>query len=886
MSQNMPTPSPQPMQTPRLEAESPFDDTGQQDYFATKTIFKPLEDYIIRTFGSYECLNRAFVSGRLRLQPTTSNTSNTTRAAPRVSPTSHTQLGDAQMSEVDAKTLLLGSLGDNALWWTGEEENLEASKSRTTQSPIKQGDLVNAKSPRINWEEVTAWYKMVLLVGVDWEDYLPQNSMLANRSDIATAFAEARVHVQRTVLKASEALLRRPGRPLGEPSDARFLLILLANPLLYPTIVSPLATQIAEANPLPSIPENDTPMSPGRRKVAGVWEQGNAFGNVKRILGLLSNLSNECHRCLLAWFTRYNEPQFREMIGLIQAFVNHRLDRQHGRVRSNSNNKPAPTSMIPGLGDTSAATSAVLHSALGLKPQQKPVLNDEKYAAYCDDWQIKSAARLMSLLFSANKQFHGERTSPLDKQDQDPSSISRRNIKHQGQLLSTSDFYNLVVDRADMIADFETWEHARDKFAFCQYPFFLSVGSKIRIMEHDARRQMELQEREAFFDSIIRNRVTDRYCLLKVRRDCLADDSMKSISGAVGQGQGEIKKGLRVQFIGEEGVDAGGLRKEWFLLLAKEIFDPQYGLFIYDEDSHFCYFNPNSLENSDVYFLVGALIGLAIYNSAILDVALPPFVFKRLLATGPTSANTPQTHRAQPQCTLDDLTELRPSLARGLRRLLEYDGDVSDLGLDFVAEVDNYDRKEQIPLFSDGRVRPVTNANRQDFVNLYVRYLLETSVNKQFEPFKRGFFTVCGGNALSLFQPEEIELLVRGSDEKLDVQALKAVAVYDNWRRGKEEVTDPLKEVNLIQWFWAFFEEVDPASQRRILSFITGSDRIPAMGATSLVIKIQFAGKDYRRYPVARTCFNLIMLYKYRTKDELAVKIWRAVTESEGFGLK
>ena len=313
------------------------------------------------------------------------------------------------------------------------------------------------------------------------------------------------------------------------------------------------------------------------------------------------------------------------------------------------------------------------------------------------------------------------------------------------------------------------------------------------------------------------------------------------------------------------------------------------GLFVHDDESPFCYFNPRSFETSDHYFLMGALLGLAIYNSAILDIALPPFVFKKLLAAGPTASSTQAPtpfNRASIQYTLDDLAEIRPGLARGLRHLLSYAGNVEDLSLDFVAEVDNYDTKEQIPLSRDNKIRPVTNANRAEFVQSYTRYLLETSVSRQFEPFKRGFFTVCSGNALSLFQPEEIELLVRGSDERLDVQALKAVAVYDNWRRGQVPVADPLKEVNLIQWFWEFFEDMDPKSQRRILGFITGSDRIPALGAASLVIKIGFAGKDYRRFPIARTCFNSILLYKYRSKMELAEKVWRAVSESEGFGLK
>ena len=34
-----------------------------------------------------------------------------------------------------------------------------------------------------------------------------------------------------------------------------------------------------------------------------------------------------------------------------------------------------------------------------------------------------------------------------------------------------------------------------------------------------------------------------------------------------------------VLFVGEEGQDAGGLLREWFLILSREIFNPNYALF-------------------------------------------------------------------------------------------------------------------------------------------------------------------------------------------------------------------------------------------------------------------------------------------------------------------
>ncbi|KAI7187843.1 HECT-domain-containing protein, partial [Hortaea werneckii] len=179
----------------------------------------------------------------------------------------------------------------------------------------------------------------------------------------------------------------------------------------------------------------------------------------------------------------------------------------------------------------------------------------------------------------------------------------------------------------------------------------------------------------------------------------------------------------------------------------------------------------------------------------------------------------------------------------------------------------------------------------------YVRYILDTSVARQFEPFKRGFFTVCAGNALSLFRAEEIELLIRGSDESLDVDSLKAVAVYENWRHASPPhmmVQDPAETVKVITWFWDAFKDAPPAQQRKLLTFITGTDRIPAVGAASLVLRIVAGGdghggggrEERQRFPVARTCFNMLILWHYDSRAEMEERLWRAVEEGAGFGLK
>ena len=893
------------LETDHLNPKAP----PQQGREPNNALFRPLETYIIACFTGVGCLNSSFLTSR---PPTVGRAASESTIVSELATTSCADPFEESMPfpEIDAKTLLLGDFAENGMWWAGRSPPLEATRPQTAKERSEiSTDKVNAKSPRINWLEVKQWYDTIAslqsfsrarLQQENAVDASASTSQLQYYQRLDDWITESCAHVHRTLFKATENLLRRPGRPLKVPSDCRFLLILLANPLISVSEKSqppqPQTMNISSSAPVnqdhgftlkpPALAihtsSSDSKLSSGVNSTIPRHS-----GIIKRILGVISNLPPHCHHHFVNWFSRFSEHHLRGLVDLVGSFVTYRLSRQNARKRCNSHD-PTAGGLIPSMSGPGAGTSAQLHAAIGVSTNAKYQDNSASSTFYSDDWQIRAAAKVMALLFSANNNDPFRRHEKANVSSQDSgrarasSTATKRAHKH-GQLLPTNVFYNTMLDYADLISDFETWESRRGKFSFCEYPMFLSIWAKIHIMEHDARRQMEIKAREAFFNSIINRKAINQYLVLKVRRDCLVEDSLQGVSEVVGSGQEEIKKGLRIEFLGEEGLDSGGLRKEWFLLLVREVFDPEHGLFVYDEDSQYCYFNPNTFETSDQFFLVGVLLGLAIYNSTILDVALPPFAFRKLLAsapnyTGPTTSSSRPSHAY----TLDDLAEYRPAFAHGLRQLLEYDGNVEETFLlDFIVVVERYGQLQHIPLCPNGETRPVNSSNRREYVDLCVRYLLETSVSRQYEPFKRGFYTVCGGNALSLFRAEEIELLVRGSDEPLDISTLKAVAIYDNWGKGVDPADEPS-----VSWFWDAFGRATPKDQRKLLSFITASDRIPAMGATSLVVKVVCLGNDISRYPIARTCFNMVGLYRYTSRDMLESKLWRAVAEGEGFGIK
>ncbi|BFZ64535.1 Putative E3 ubiquitin-protein ligase [Saitoella coloradoensis] len=564
---------------------------------------------------------------------------------------------------------------------------------------------------------------------------------------------------------------------------------------------------------------------------------------LSRLVGWVSGAGNHGHHIIVTWLSQWSRQDLLHVVEGVGALIAYRLS------------KAEKTTRDVGIG----------MGTRGLK-NLVTVLDN----GYTTDWRTKAAAKMMALLHAAsNMSMSTSSSSPP---------------------LPVSEFYCTMIDYIDLISDFRDWERGGEggQFAFCQYPLLISLGSKITILEYDARRQMEVKAREAFFETLTTKKVVRPYLLLRIRRAHLMEDSMRQLRAVGVEEGGELKKGLRIQFEGEDGVDAGGLRKEWFLILVREIFDPKYGLFVEEESSGVVWFDPGSTskEALEKYYLAGVVVGLAIYNSTILDVRLPRALFTKLM-------------HPSGKLGLEDMEGWKPEFVKGLRQLLEFEGDVETvLGLDFtVHDIHDGSLHDLVP---NGSRRPVTNANRKEYVDAYVAYLLNTSVNAQYSAFRDGFWRVCGGNAMGLFSAEEVEGLVCGlgmGEERVDVEAIRAVAVYEGYhRRGGAGAgaSSPPVTINpesdpLITWFWSFFSSLPGADQRRLLRFITGSDRVPATGAANLAFKISVmpevnGGDD--RFPVAHTCFNQIVLPRYKRREKMEGMLRRAMWESEGFGLR
>jgi ubiquitin-protein ligase E3 A len=120
-------------------------------------------------------------------------------------------------------------------------------------------------------------------------------------------------------------------------------------------------------------------------------------------------------------------------------------------------------------------------------------------------------------------------------------------------------------------------------------------------------------------------------------------------------------------------------------------------------------------------------------------------------------------------------------------------------------------------------------------VKLYADYLLNESVKTQFDAFKRGFKLVTSDSLLyKMFVPDELEQLICGTVET-DLRPLEHWTEYD----GGYTPSTPV-----IKWFWEEVHAMSEEDKKNLLTFVTGSHRVPTGGLQQLKLVISRHGDD------------------------------------------
>ncbi|KIL68638.1 hypothetical protein M378DRAFT_100385 [Amanita muscaria Koide BX008] len=353
-------------------------------------------------------------------------------------------------------------------------------------------------------------------------------------------------------------------------------------------------------------------------------------------------------------------------------------------------------------------------------------------------------------------------------------------------------------------------------------------------------------------------------CQIKIRRNHIFEDSYAEI---MRQTPSDLKKRLMIKFDGEDGLDYGGLSREFFFLLSHEMFNPFYCLFEYSaHDNYTLQINPASgvnPEHLNYFKFIGRCLGLGIFHRRFLDAYFIVSFYKMIL---------------KKKITLADLESVDAELHRGLTWMLE--NDITDvIDETFTTTEERFGEMVTIDLKPGGENVQVTEENKKEYVDLVVEYRICKRVKDQFDAFMSGFSELIPQDLISVFDERELELLIGGMSE-IDV---------DDWTKYTDyrgyEVND-----EVIQWFWKCVRSWPPERKSRLLQFATGTSRIPVNGFKDLQgsdgprrFTIEKSG-DPSQLPKSHTCFNRIDLPPYKDYESLEQKLTLAVEETVGFG--
>ncbi|CAD7000096.1 E3 ubiquitin-protein ligase Su(dx) [Ceratitis capitata] len=351
---------------------------------------------------------------------------------------------------------------------------------------------------------------------------------------------------------------------------------------------------------------------------------------------------------------------------------------------------------------------------------------------------------------------------------------------------------------------------------------------------------------------------------ITVTRQTLFEDSYHQIMRLPAY---ELRRRLYIIFRGEEGLDYGGVSREWFFLLSHEVLNPMYCLFEYaNKNNYSLQINPASYVNPDhlQYFkFIGRFIAMALYHGRFIYSGFTMPFYKRML---------------NKKLTIKDIETIDPEFYNSL--IWVRDNNIDECGLELWFSVD-FEVLGQIihhELKENGEKERVTEENKEEYITLMTEWRMTRGIEQQTKTFLEGFNEVVPLEWLKYFDERELELILCGMQD-VDVDDWQRNTIYRHYNRNSKQV----------MWFWQFVRDTDNEKRARLLQFVTGTCRVPVGGFAELMgsngpqrFCIEKVGKE-TWLPRSHTCFNRLDLPPYKSYDQLVEKLTFAIEETEGF---
>ena len=360
------------------------------------------------------------------------------------------------------------------------------------------------------------------------------------------------------------------------------------------------------------------------------------------------------------------------------------------------------------------------------------------------------------------------------------------------------------------------------------------------------------------------------HCRLEVSRSEIFEESYRLVMKMRTK---DMRKRLMVKFRGEEGLDYGGVAREWLFLLSHEMLNPQYGLFQYSrEDNYTLQINPDSSVNPEhlsYFHFAGRIIGIAVFHGHYIDGGFTTPFYKMLL-------NKP--------ITLDDIEGVDPELHRSLTWMLE-NKITGVIDTTFAVEQNSFGVLKVHELKPGGKDEPVTEENKSLYVKLYVNYRFMRGIEQQFLALQKGLLELVPAQLLRPFDERELELVICG---------LGTIDIND-WK-ANTRLKHCTPDTPVVRWFWQIVESYSEEMRARLLQFVTGSSRVPLQGFKALqgstgaagprLFTIHVIDAPVENLPKAHTCFNRIDIPQYESYQKMYEKLSQAVEETCGFAVE
>jgi hypothetical protein len=320
---------------------------------------------------------------------------------------------------------------------------------------------------------------------------------------------------------------------------------------------------------------------------------------------------------------------------------------------------------------------------------------------------------------------------------------------------------------------------------------------------------------------------------------------------------GEYNRPIEIHYEGEEGIDQGGLYRDFLDAIVMELMSSNLPLLIPTpngqnntgecRDSWTVQPIPITATIKRMLYCLGRFMGICVRRGDVMPLSLSRVVWKLLVDDVPT---------------LEDLTTMDVAAAESVKSLMEIEAlgiapDEFEMYFGEMFFVYHNSAKIEVPLMENGAETRVTYETTKKFATL-VKEMRLYEAKEQIDIIKQGMATVVPVGCFALWSWRELENRVCGNP-KIDTQVMRKHTRYESCSETDQHV----------RFLWQVLDSMGQQDLQRFLRFCWGRSRLPPEGSPLWENGFCICGADDLNptgLPRAHTCFFQIDVPRYENK--------------------